>query len=450
MSRLTFFRQSGWMMIASFIGGIFMTAVHIIAAKDLGASQMGVPGEILAKFLRPPLDKGAYGLFYTLVLILGYIGLPAAGVQTILAQQTAMAITERQQRQLRRTIRVLMAATFIIWAIGFVVAFATRQQLLLELKIDDPAALWVTLLAGLLILWTPVLSGILQGQQNFLWLGWTSILGGFGRCAAIFVIVRLMGAGVTGAMVAVLCGILLPLLISAWQSRAVWRGPSEAFVWRPWLQRVVPLTLGVAATTFIMTADMIFVRSFFPEDQTGFYSAAGILGRALAYFTGPMTAVMFPKIVQSAARAERTDVLAQALGATALLGAVGALFCTLLPEVPLRIMYDQTYLVIKPLVPWFAWCVLPLTLTNVLINNLLARSRFAVVPWLVVVALSYGSVLFVISRKMASADELEAFKTIVRVLGLFGLLALIISAWFTWRTTEHGRPPSASTAAAST
>jgi O-antigen/teichoic acid export membrane protein len=450
MSRLTFFRQSGWMMIASFIGGIFMTAVHIVAAKDLGASEMGSLGEMLAKFLRPPLDKGAYGLFYTLVLILGYIGLPAAGLQTILAQQTAMAITESQQRQLRRTIRVLMAATLVIWAVAFLVAFVIRQRLLLELKIDDPAALWVTLLAGLLVLWTPVLSGVLQGQQNFLWLGATSILGGVGRCAAIFVIVRLMGAGVTGGMFAVLCGILLSLLISAWQSRTVWHGPSEPFVWRPWLQRVVPLTMGVAATTFIMTVDMIVVRTFFNEDQTGFYSAAGILGRALAYFTGPMTAVMFPKIVQSAARAERTDVLAQALGATALLGAAGAFFCTLLPQVPLRIMYDQTYLVIKPLVPWFAWCVLPLTLANVLINNLLARSRFAVVPWLVLVALTYGSVLLLVSKRLASADELEAFKTIVRILGLFGVLALLVSAWFTWRTTEHGHPSSASTAAGAT
>src|SRR5688500_16977154 len=108
MSRLTFFRQSGWMMIASFIGGIFMTAVHIVRAQDMGASEMGAPGEMLARVLRPPLDKGAYGLFYTLVLTLGYIGLPAAGLQTILAQQTAMALSESQQRQLRRSIHVLM------------------------------------------------------------------------------------------------------------------------------------------------------------------------------------------------------------------------------------------------------------------------------------------------------------------------------------------------------
>jgi O-antigen/teichoic acid export membrane protein len=199
---------------------------------------------------------------------------------------------------------------------------------------------------------------------------------------------------------------------------------------------------------------MILVRKLFAKDPTGFYSAAGILGRALAYFTGPMTAVMFPKIVQSAARAERTDVLALALGATALLGGAGALFCTIAPAVPLRIMYDQSYLVIKPLVPWFAWCVLPLTLTNVLLNNLLARSRFAVVPWLASLAVAYAVVLFLVAKnvdpalrlstdKTVTPEHLAAFKMIVRVLGGFGVLALCLSGWFTWRTTQHGHADAA-------
>ncbi|HMJ65860.1 MAG TPA: hypothetical protein VK615_10960, partial [Candidatus Binatia bacterium] len=261
------------------------------------------------------------------------------------------------------------------------------------------------------------------------------------------VIVAILGFGITGAMTAVFLGLLLSFTIPAWQTRSVWQGPTEPFLWKPWLGRVVPLSLGIGATTFIMNADMILVRSLFNENQTGYYSAAGILGRALAYFTVPMTQVMFPKVVQSAARAERTSVVAQAVGATALLGGVGALFCTIVPALPLRIIYPEPYLVITPLVPWFAWCVLPLTLANVLINNLLARSRFKVVPWLVTLALAYGTVLFLISKKIDVTNQLAAFKTIVRVLGCFGLFVLVVSAWFTWKTTDHARPPGGPTAA---
>jgi len=439
MSRFSFFRQSGWMMIAGVGGGIFMTAVHIIAAKKFGEAGLGALGEALDRFLRPPLEKGSYGLFCTLLVILSYIGIPAAGLQTIIAQQTAMATSDAEQRQLRRTIRVIILATLFLWMIALVIVFLARQPLLTHLKIGEQSALWWTLLAGLLGLWLPMMMGVLQGRQNFLWLGWTSILAGLGRCAAIFTIVRLLGGGITGAMIAVLLGTLVALAVSAWQARSIWQGPADPLAWKPWLGRAIPLTFGVGATIVIMTADTILVRNVFNEEQNGFYSAAGILGRALAYFTGPMTAVMFPKIVQSAARAERTGALAQALGATALLGGAGALFCTFFPEVPLRIMYDQTYLFIKPLVPWFTWCVLPLTLSNVLISNLLARGRYAVVPWLVVLAVGYAVTLWVVGNRIDPKAALAAFKTIVSILGLFGSLALAVCCWFTWRTTEHGQ-----------
>jgi len=182
----------------------------------------------------------------------------------------------------------------------------------------------------------------------------------------------------------------------------------------------------------MLSADMIVVRSLFPPKETGFYAAAAIIGRALVLFTVPLAAVMFPKVVRSAALAERTDVMAQALGATALLGAGAALFCTLFPSVPLRLVYGPSYLVITPLVPWFAWCMLPLTLANVILNNLLAREKFRIVPWLVIVTLAYGATLLGVANHLASGEILSGFKTIVQILGCFSALLLGISIYFTW------------------
>jgi len=427
MSRFAFFRQSGWILIATVTGGAFMWAVHKVAPD--------------------PLGKGAYGLFNTFLSTLTIAAIPALGVQAILAQQAASAMHESQTRQLRGTVRVLLGGTFALWLVAAIVVFFAQNHILHGLKIKDPAALWITLGTALVMLWIPVFSGLLQGQQNFLWFGMVGITGGLGRFAGIVVLVGLLGYGITGAMTAVLLGVALSLGLSIWQTRVVWSGPSEKIVWREWLERVVPLSIGVGATTFIMSADMILVRSLFQEDETGLYSAAGILGRALAYFTGPMAQVMFPKVVQSAARAERTNVVAQAVGATALLGGLGALVCTVVPWLPLRVIYPPEYLAIAPLVPWFAWCILPLTLANVLINNLLARGRYAVVRWLVIVALGYAAALVVISGRMDVTTDLAAFKTIVRVLGTFGLIVLAVCCWFTWRTTEHGQSRPAKAAA---
>ncbi len=419
MSRFSFFRQSGWVLIALTMSGGFMWAVHLVAPD--------------------PLGEGDYGLFNTLVPLLGFTAIPALGIQAILAQQTASALGENQLRQLRGTMRVLVGGTFVLWLAAVCVVFFAQRYILQQLKISDPTTLWITVCATLFMLWTPVFSGILQGRQNFLWYGMMGIVGALGRFAGIFVLVYLLGYGINGAMFGVFLGVTMALALSGWHTRTIWRGAAEKIALREWLAQVAPLTLGIGATTIIMNADMIVVRVLFEENTTGLYSAAGILGRALAYFIGPMAQVMFPKVVQSAARAERTNVLAQALGATALLGGVGALVCTVVPWLPLRIIYPPAYLAIEPLVPWFAWCVLPVTLSNVLINNLLARGRYAVYRWLVAVALAYPAALVLILGHIDIPSELAAFKIIVSILGTFGLLVLVVCCWFTWRTTEHGQ-----------
>jgi O-antigen/teichoic acid export membrane protein len=138
-----------------------------------------------------------------------------------------------------------------------------------------------------------------------------------------------------------------------------------------------------------------------------------------------MTMVMFPRIVQSAAKSERSDVLAQALGATALLAGSAALFCTCFAEIPLRIVQGQKYLAAAKWVPWFTWCMLPLTVSNVLVNNLLARQRYAVVPWLVTLAGTYALMLWM---KPFHSSQIRVIQT----LGVFALLYFLVCLWFTW------------------
>jgi hypothetical protein len=113
---------------------------------------------------------------------------------------------------------------------------------------------------------------------------------------------------------------------------------------------------------------------------------------------------------------------------TLVLGVGAALACTLFPKLPLQIIYhfSPKYWDAAPLVPWFAWCLLPLTLVNVLVNNLLARDRFEIVPWLLLVAMGYFTAL---------ATWGHDFLVIVQILGIFNLVALALAAWFTWRDT---------------
>jgi O-antigen/teichoic acid export membrane protein len=182
-----------------------------------------------------------------------------------------------------------------------------------------------------------------------------------------------------------------------------------------------------------LSADMIFTQNFFPREQTGFYAAAGMIGRALVFFTLPLSQVMFPKLARSKATGEKSHALELALGATLLAGFVVAIGCTIFPSLPLRIIYNKSYLVATPLVPWFAWCMLPLTLSMVLINSLMARSKFSAVLWLVLVAIGYGVALALVGRHAGSlADTQAGLRMMIQTLGVFNLLLFAVCAWFTW------------------
>jgi hypothetical protein len=75
--------------------------------------------------------------------------------------------------------------------------------------------------------------------------------------------------------------------------------------------------------------------------------------------------------------------------------------------------------------------MVPLTVANVLINNLLARERFAAVPWLVAVAVGYGFTL----RHVHGS-----FVQVIQIMGLFGLLLVAVAVIFTLRTPQRSNP----------
>jgi O-antigen/teichoic acid export membrane protein len=233
----------------------------------------------------------------------------------------------------------------------------------------------------------------------------------------------------------VFLGIMTLVVIGSWQVRDVWKIKTIPVEWRNWLGRVIPLTLGLGAAQFMLSADMIFTQNFFPRGQTGFYAAAGMIGRALVFFTQPLTLVMFPKLARSKATGEKSHALELALGATLLAGGAAAVVCTLFPSLPMRLaLYKPIYIATaSPLVPWFAWCMLPLTLSFVLVNSLMARSRFAAVPWLVVVAIGYGVALAVIGHHFGNLPDTQSgFRAMIQTLGVFNLLLLGVCALFSW------------------
>jgi len=423
-AKSSFFRQSGWMVIATFIGGVFMAGVQYEALH----------GNVMEKS-----DCNDFIALLRWLMVFGAV--PSAALQTIFAQQAAAAVGEEAKAELTVSVRALLRATFIFWLAVAGLMLAVDGPISQALRIHSPAAFRVTMLAVLAVVWVPTFRGLLQGLHRFASYGWLLILEGVVRLGIFIVLVNWLRGGSAGGVWAVFVGQYLTLALAVWLTRDIWGAKSTAaFLWKKWIIRGVPLTLGMGAYVFMSTqADIFFVKSYFPNAaNVQFYNCAMFIGFAMTQFIAPITAVMFPTIVRNLALAKKSDALVLTLALTGGFACLAATGCTLFPKLPLAILFPDK-MGAAALVPWYVWALVPLALANVLIQNLLARGRFAATPWLIAVPILYMLALRAIKPVLlAIPDDFSAFKVIIQTMGFFCLLLFGVAAWFTWHRPATG------------
>jgi O-antigen/teichoic acid export membrane protein len=405
----TFFRQSGWLMIANIGSGVLFYAVHFLSKRIT------------------PAEYGVFGVMLAVAMCV-----PNMPLQMVFAQQTARALATGRERALAGMIKLAWLGTFglaLLFAIGVLV---WREPILAAWKLPDMAGLWITMGVVMLSFWLPMFLGLMQGQQNFFWMGWDNILNGFGRLGIAALLVMVFHGASTGMMLGVCLGLGIAVGIGVWQTWGLWSPRSAPFNARELLAQIVPLMLGFGAVQFLFTADTMYVKACFSSDDSGFYVSAGTLSRALLWLVLPLATVMFPKIVHSVARAEKSNLLSLVLLGTTVLAAGGALGLTLLGPWIVRFAFTEAYVrVATSLLPWYAWAMVPLSLANVLVNNLLARSQFRIVPVLILLAVGYG---------VALTHFHDSLIMVLQTLGVFNVLLLAASGWFTWRSLKATAP----------
>jgi O-antigen/teichoic acid export membrane protein len=378
-------------------------------------------------FLNKKIPDAAYGEFVTLLMVTACI--PASPLQMVFAQQSAQALATGRERQLSGMIRRVWLWTFLAWLVAAVIVLIFQGAIVKRWQLAGPTGLWITLPVILASLWMPLFSGVLQGRQDFFWLGWATILGGLGRIIGGAAIVFLIFPTAAGLMAGALLGIGVSAGVGLWRTRDLWTLPPERFDVKSTFGQVLPLMLGFGAYQFMFTSDTMFAKAFFSADSMKAYGAAGTLCRALLWLVTPLATVMFPKIVHSHAKSEKSNLLNLVLLGTAVLGICGAIGLWLVGPLVVKIVYKSGDVgATIALIPWYAGAMIPLALANVLVNDLLARARYAVVPAMIVLALVYSFTLPMLLHHFPGRMEV-----ILQTLSVFNLILLAICGLFMWR-----------------
>jgi O-antigen/teichoic acid export membrane protein len=208
----------------------------------------------------------------------------------------------------------------------------------------------------------------------------------------------------------------------------MWGRPSEPFDSKALLKKIMPLVLAFGVCQFMFTSDTMYAQAFFSATSMKDYAAAGTLSRALLWLVLPISAVMFPKIVHASAKKEKSNLLAIVIAGTAVLAIVGAAGLCIVGPIVVRIVYKAGGVTgTVALLPWYAAAMIPLALANVLVNDLMARGRFKVVPLMLIIGVSYAFTLPYMLRHHPGQ-----MTVVLQTLGVFTTLLFLVCAWFTW------------------
>ena len=239
-----FFRQSGWMMIASIFGGFMSLGVHI---------------------LNRWVKEGSYGEFGLMVMVITC--LPTIPLQMVFAQQSAAALVEGRERQLSGMIRRAWLATFLIWLLAFVLLLVFWKRIVEGWQLNNPVILYVDIFAILTSIWLPLFSGVLQGRQDFFWFGWALILGGIARLGSAAVLVIFFHAGGAGMLAGALFGVGISGAIAIWRTRDLWGLKPEPFDSRQLLAQITPLIFAFGVCQFLFSTDTMFAKGHFTGES---------------------------------------------------------------------------------------------------------------------------------------------------------------------------------------
>lgn len=317
----------------------------------------------------------------SLVSFLMLLSIPTSILSLVVVKYAAAYHAAGDAARVRRLSQVLLKWSGIA-AVGlFAIGVLLRPEIASFLHIDDDAAIVLCLgIIGLGLI-TPSVRSILQGEQDFLRYGISTVLEVFLKVLIAIALVY-AGYGVAGAMLGWIIGTACAVAYTVWAVLSK-HGAASVQPVRLGLdvRRLLHTTLGVGLATGCLTVmsfmDVLLVKHFFNAHEAGLYAAVNLTGKVVFFVVGFVPAVVLPKAIAKNANGENpVPLLAQAACLTAVMSGGVLLVFGALPHEIVRVLAGRAFLAAAPYVLQYDAAMCLLALLTLLINYLIGIHRF--------------------------------------------------------------------------
>ena len=395
----------------------------LMIGGSMGVNVINYVYHLVMGRLLGPADYGVVARIFSLLYVVSIVPISSsfAIVKFISEAKTGEA-----------SVAVYRAISKFGWKLGgiFGVAVVLLSPLIAKfLNIATPIP--VALVGGVLFLSliTLVNQATLQGLLKFGGVVWPNAVSSIAKLALGLVAVW-VGMQVVGVIGAVVVSVLLAYLLSYRLLPIEYKSTSKGtdFDLGSFLKFSFPVLVQSLAFTSLFTADVILVKHYFPPTVAGWYAALSMLGKIIYFATQPISAVMFPYVVQKISSGKSyLLILGMSFTLTAIVSFIilGAYF--LFPDLAIGLLYGSKYLDIRPELVWMGWFMSLYCLNYFLVTFFLAVGRIKVIIWPVIAAVAQIVAIVIWHRSLHQV-------VLVSLVIMGGLLLPLL--WSLWRNPK--------------
>ena len=381
-------------LIASLGTGFVNYVYQLYMGRTLGPEQYGVLGAL-------------FSIIYMEMFSLG-------SISTVVSKLVAEYKAKNKLGEIKALFSFISTR---LLAVGFVVMMITiLLKNFISGYLNLPNASVVYILAVILLISCigPIVGGMLNGMQFFVWSGASGFIGSLFKLAAGVLLVYL-GLGVRGALIGLLIGLIIPIILFLIPAKEVLKATKKKINHFDVFKYAIPAIIIVMAITMIVNIDVILVRHKFNAFDSGIYAAASTLAKIIFFAASPLITVMLPKVSNGNGK----KILRQTLFYVLLIGAGMSAVYFIAPTFIVKTLFGASYVDAVKIIGLFGLGVALFSVNNVFAVYNLAIKRLNM-AYFAILAL----IIEVILINFIATTILEVVK-IVLVVNIALLLAML-------------------------
>ncbi len=355
--------DEGFLVIIIGLGNVFAFVFHIYMSRNLGPD--------------------GYSALNSLMSLLFVIAVPIITIQTTITKFVAQYDARGEDANIRRLFIESVKRVGILAFVLMSLIILGAPLIADFLNIDKNTPVVVSGLLVFVMFMMPVFWAILQGREQFGFLGMSYFANFTAKCG-IGILFAILGWGVGGVLLGVVLSFVASFVVAIWPVREA-LAPTldeETIEMREIYRFALPVVAALLPLSFFCNLDIALVRHFFGGTVeglklAGYYATASIIGKSFLFLPIGIVLALIPKVSRKKTTGENPiPVLMRGLILDIVLSAIGIVACFALAPYLASFLAKTDAPELVALIKFFGVAITPVAASTILVNYNLVNEQY--------------------------------------------------------------------------